>query len=83
MERFADLFAWLGSQSPLSFLLIGVALYCSAVALALLLQGTRERPAKLCPHDSRRAAGRTLLAQLAKVLAGLITAGWVGSPRAR
>ena len=83
MGRFGNLFAWLGSQPPLFLLLIGVALFSSAVGLVLLLQSVCDGLRKACPHDSRRAAGRPLRTPLAKALGRLATAGWVRSPRAR
>ena len=68
MQRLGDLLAWLGSQPPLFLLITGVALYSSAVGLALLLQSVCEDRRKPASSASRRAAARTLLAQAAKTL---------------
>lgn len=60
MGSLSQITAWLGSQPLLSFLLVGIALYSSAVGIVLLMQSLSEDLAGPCPSDARRAAARAL-----------------------
>ncbi len=70
MESLGNVAVWLRSQPPLSFLLVGFALYSSAVGLVLLWQSVSEGLPVPSLHAPRWAAGRALLKGLARTLGG-------------
>lgn len=70
MESLSNVAGWFWSQPPLSFLLVGLALYSSAVGLVLLWQSVSEGLPVPCLHGSRRAGKGTLREVLVRTLGG-------------